>query len=88
MRMNSVTNQPNFTTLSPDKVAFYYPANPQRTSWTGLTFPSGNINITSPAPPLIFLITDPVFLLRLTFLERFEDLEDLKDFMEVLLLRL
>ena len=46
MRMNSVTNQPNFTTLSPDKVAFYYPANPQRTSWTGLTFPSGNINLS------------------------------------------
>ena len=46
MRMNSVTNQPNFTTLGPDKVAFYYPANPQRTSWTGLAFPSGNINFS------------------------------------------
>lgn len=46
MRMNSVTNQPNFTTLGPDKVALYYPANPQRTSWTGLAFPSGNINFS------------------------------------------
>jgi hypothetical protein len=44
--MNSVTNQPNFTTLGPDKVAFYYPRNPQRTSWTGLAFPSGNINFS------------------------------------------
>ena len=46
MRMNPVTNQPNFTTLGLDKVAFYYPANPQRTSWTGLAFPSGNINFS------------------------------------------
>ena len=46
MRMNSVTNQPNFTTLGPGKVAFYYPTNPQRTSWTGLAFPSGDINLS------------------------------------------
>ena len=46
MRMNSVTNQPNFTTLGQDKVTFYYPRNPQRTSWTGLAFPSGNINFS------------------------------------------
>jgi len=46
MKINPITNQPNFTTTSQDKVAFYYPANPQRTSWTGLAFPSGNINLS------------------------------------------
>jgi hypothetical protein len=46
IKINPITNQPNFTTLGQDKVAFYYPVNPQRTSWTGLAFPSGNINFS------------------------------------------
>jgi hypothetical protein len=46
MKMNPVTNQPNFTTIAPFNVNFYYPINSQRTSWTGLTFTSGNINFS------------------------------------------
>jgi hypothetical protein len=46
IKINPVTNQPNFTTIAPPNVNFYYPANLQRTSWTGLAFPSGDINFS------------------------------------------
>jgi hypothetical protein len=46
IKINPVTNQPNFTTITSFNVNFYYPINSQRTSWTGLTFTSGNINFS------------------------------------------
>ena len=46
MTINPLTNQPNFTSVNNGKIRFYYPLNAQRTSWTGLVFPSGDINLS------------------------------------------
>jgi hypothetical protein len=54
IKINPVTNQPNFTMLGVNRdpakgsyeADFCYPLSAQRTSWTGLTFTSGNINFS------------------------------------------
>jgi hypothetical protein len=52
MKINPLTNQPNFTMLGVNRdpakastyeIDFCYPLSAQRTSWTGLVFPSGDI---------------------------------------------
>ena len=45
IKINPITNQPNIVALhsSPPNIKYYYPNNPQKTSWTKLSLPSGNL---------------------------------------------
>jgi hypothetical protein len=58
MTMNPLTNQPNFISVNVStKIRFYYPFNAARTSWTGLVFPSGDINLSGTSERMTFAST-------------------------------
>lgn len=50
-KINPLTNQPNLSTMGAApgvgqfRATFFYPLNSQRTSWTGIIFPSGDVQL-------------------------------------------